>query len=109
MLPDFSESWSDFIQEDGVVKPQVNLKVNTDAMYHVDPDGLILTFTAFGVKSETCLLTVLFRMSVDAARVLSHHCRFPAKPGDRITVTKMIDRVTGDSGETYSRFAGVVT
>jgi hypothetical protein len=111
MLPDFSVLYSDFISEDGTLRPPVAIEVGGDGgflTWHVDEDGLLMTTVSYGINGAFCTLSLIFEMSFGEASTKHRQRRFPAAPGDWVTITKKKDEVLGVSGERYSRFVASV-
>lgn len=110
-LKDFSVVFKKFIKPDGTVSPSISFAGIGDFLFFSeDPDGLIATMRVHSFEDdEPCLLTALFPMSQAASRKACKSKRFPVKPKDIVSVKRLIDEVTGRSGETYSRFQVEVT
>jgi hypothetical protein len=103
MLPDFAVSWKDIIGTDGTLQPPLTLQAS-GLTWAADQDGLLMTTAVLTMSEDTCLLSVLFRMSYGDAIRRMRRKLFPAMPLCWLTVTKKLDEVCGHSGERYSRF-----
>jgi hypothetical protein len=103
MLPDFAESYADFIQDDGSVRPAVSL-IAEEMTFALDHDGILATTAVVDPHGDTCLLSVIFCMSYGDAQRRMRRKLLPAFPPCFLTVTRKLDEVVGQSGERYSRF-----
>ncbi len=104
MHPDFSKSYSQFIADDGTLKPPLMLVVADLITWAADPDGLMMTTTIPAIDGGVCVLTALFPMSMGAAMAKHRQRRFPVAIGDCVSVVRKLDEVHGSSGERYCRF-----
>ncbi len=103
-LPDFSTAYGDLIGDGGEMRIPLTIQSPPEQTWHPDEDGLLMSGSVIDMNGDACLLSVLFPMPYGAACAKVRQRRFPVKPGDMLTILREVDRVTGRSGEEYSRF-----
>lgn len=108
MLADFRSCYGSYIQPEGDLSPYVTFPLS-EVVWAEDLDGLVMTAPMLSPNGDTCLVSILFAMPAGEVAFRIKRKRFPAYPGDLITVLRMVDEVTGSSGERYSRFLCSVT
>jgi len=105
MLQDWMEASKGVVKlEHGSLIPIVYFKDWGDSiMYAADSDGLIATIIVKSANGSRSMLTALFKMKYKEAVKVCKSKQFPLKINQPFKVVAMIDCVTGDGGETYSR------